>query len=137
MTTPRARNRDRGIVFLVLIGMFVQLGVIGYVYVHSSDQKDELARSEKTARIQQAVAEKKARIALVKATRRGCERSKKDRKDSADFQMAQATYIKTVTGAASVKEDVKIAARRARKVFVRTSRSLEERAKINCKKAFP
>lgn len=136
MPTPQAR-KDRGMVYLILIGMFVQLCVIGYVYIHADDQKNELARSEKTARIEQAAAEKRARRALIKATRRGCERSKKDRIDNARFQAAQATYIHTVTGAASVKEDVKVAARKARKVFIETSSGLRKRSKIDCKAAFP
>lgn len=78
-----------------------------------------------------------ARKGLVDFQHKGCERGKLDRKDNSDFQRAQAKYIKKVTGAKSVKEDVKIAAREARKVFVRTSRSLINRSKINCKQRLP
>lgn len=71
----------------------------------------------------------------------GCERGKVDRRDSRDgqkatanFKRAYVTYNKAVTGAASVKEDVKGAARVLRvtvkdslKTLDRTSKSLASR----------
>lgn len=100
---------------LILIGLVVQLGVIAYVgYSTYQGRKD-----------------------TVKYQRAGCERSKLDRTDNADFQKAQSVYIRRVTRAVSVKEDVKIAAREARKTFKRTSASLGRRSKINCETAFP
>lgn len=103
------------LVIFLLIGFLVQLGLLGYVYSTSQDGKQNLVNSQ----------------------RAGCERGKKDRIANAAFQRAHATYIKTVTSAESVKEDVKAAARKALKTFKRTSAELTERAKIDCKEAFP
>jgi hypothetical protein len=100
---------------LVLIGLVVQLLVIGYVFYSGYQTHANNIRNQ----------------------RAGCERNKQDRADSAAFQTAQTVYINKVTGAASVKEDVKRAAREARKTFDRTSASLTARSKIDCKKAFP
>jgi hypothetical protein len=77
------------------------------------------------------------RSALVDSQRDGCERSKLDRKATSNFQNTHSEYIRKVTGAASVKEDVKEAAREALKVYRKTSASLNSRANINCKEAFP
>lgn len=57
----------------------------------------------------------------------GCERGKLDRADNADFQQAYVRYNLAVTSAASVKQDVKIAARLLRKTVQRTSASLASR----------
>lgn len=57
----------------------------------------------------------------------GCGRGKLDRKDNADFQRAYARYNLAVTSAASVKEDVKTAARQLRVTVKRTSASLASR----------
>lgn len=62
----------------------------------------------------------------------GCERGKLDRADNAASWTAHTKYILSVTQAASVKEDVKIAAREASKTHQRTSASLNSRAKIVC-----
>jgi hypothetical protein len=77
------------------------------------------------------------RVDMTANTRAGCERNKLDRSDVAAFQRAQTTYITSVTGAASVHEDVKRAARKAILTFDRTSKGLTARSKIDCKKAFP
>jgi hypothetical protein len=95
--------------------MLINLGVVGYVLI----------------------SEYQGRENLVKSQRAGCKRGKLDRKDNADFQVAQTTYIGKVTGARSVHEDVKSAARQATITFKRTSRSLEGRSHIDCAKAFP
>lgn len=95
--------------------MLIEIAVISYVFYQSYAGRET----------------------VVQASRLGCERNKLDRKDNADFQRAQALYILRVTSAASVKEDVKRAARTALKTFNRTSKSLEHRARIDCKKAFP
>lgn len=113
--SPLTRRMGRWLVYLVLIGMFVQLSVVVYVGV-----RDHQARAE-----------------LINSQRRGCERGKLDRQDNADFQMAQSTYIRKVVLAKSVEEDVKTAAREARETFKRTSTSLSKRAQIDCKKVFP
>jgi hypothetical protein len=113
--SPMTRRVGRGLVVLVMIGMLVQLGVIVYVAKNGHD----------------------GRVNLIHASRAGCERSKLDRQDNADFQKAQSTYIRKVVLAQSVKPDVKQAARTARKTFKRTSASLSVRAQIDCKKAFP
>lgn len=100
---------------LILIGMVVQLLVISYVFYNTYD----------------------GRVNTVKAQRRGCERSKKDRLANADFQQAHRRYIDKVVLAKSVEEDVKRAARAAVKTYNRTSAELSERALINCSTAFP
>lgn len=103
------------IVKILLIAMLVQLGVISYVFITSYQ----------------------GRVDTVRAQRAGCERSKLDRKDNADFQVAHRIYIHNVTQADSVKEDVKSVARTAVETFDRTSASLAKRAKIDCTEAFP
>ena len=100
---------------LALVVLGIQLCVIGYVFYQSYQ----------------------GRVDIVRTQRLGCERGKKDRGDNADFQHAQKQYIEKVVLAASVKEDVKTAAREAVKTFERTSGSLSERALIDCQKAFP
>lgn len=95
--------------------MAVQILVIGYVLYQSYQ----------------------GRVDLIKSARADCELKKKDRTDNADFQRAQRDYIKSVTGAKSVKEDVKKAARKAIVTFDRTSTSLTVRSKVSCNKAFP
>lgn len=111
---------------LLLIGLFVQVAILAYVYTElDSQRKQDIHETKVTQK------------SVIKATRRGCERGKEDRRANADFQRAQSAYILKVTRAASVKEDVKRAAREARKVFTRTSSDLTERSKINCKKAYP
>lgn len=73
--------------------------------------------------------------ALVHSLRDTCKRENLDRQDNAAFQRAHTTYITKVTKADSVKEDVKRAARTARKVFDKSASDLEERARINCDKS--
>lgn len=101
-------------IFLAILTC-VQLGVLYYVWSESNTARND----------------------LIKSNREGCERSKLDRRDNAKFQIAQRKYINKVTAARSVKEDVKKAARDAKDVFVKTSASLNRRANINCKEAFP
>jgi hypothetical protein len=103
------------VVRIVVIGMVIQLGVISYVFYSAYER----------------------RVDMTANTRAGCERNKLDRSDVAAFQRAQTTYITSVTGAASVHEDVKRAARKAILTFDRTSKGLTARSKIDCKKAFP
>jgi ribosomal protein S20 len=73
----------------------------------------------------------------AKNSQAGCERTKQDRKDNADFQTAQKTYINKVVLAQSVKADVKAAAKEAIKTFDRTSANLTKRSMIDCHAAFP
>jgi hypothetical protein len=113
--TPLTRRQGGRLARLIVVGMLLQGCVVGYVFYQSYVGRES----------------------VVDASRLGCERSKLDRKDNADFQWAQARYILKVSGAASVKADVKRAARTALKTFNRTSKSLERRARIDCKKAFP
>lgn len=111
MTVQLARR----IVVVVLIGFCLQLLVVAYVgYSSYAGRKNTVTNQ-----------------------RLGCERGKLDRADNAAFQRAHSEYILTVTGAKSVKEDVKRAARKARKTFRRTSHDLTVRSKINCEKVFP
>jgi hypothetical protein len=100
---------------LIMLGMAIQLLVIGYVYLQAYDQ----------------------RVNLVDAQRQGCEFDKLDRHDNADFQTAQTEYITTLSDTTSVGKDVKEAAKKANETYKRTSKSLTERAKINCQEAFP
>ena len=100
----------------ILIAIFaVQLGLVAYVFWTSYEGRKDLVAAQKA----------------------DCERGKLDRIDNAAFQRAHSQYIFSVTEAASVKEDVKRAARKARRTFKRTSGSLTKRSKINCSVAFP
>lgn len=110
-----SREAGRSLVRLILIGMAVQLIVIFYVGWESYA----------------------GRVNLVKSQRAGCERGKLDRTDNADFQRAHTKYITSVTDAASVKEDVKSAAREAVQTFRRTSEELTQRAHIICADVYP
>jgi hypothetical protein len=69
--------------------------------------------------------------------RAGCERNKRDRRANADGWTAHSLYINKVVLAGSVKEDVKRAARHARKTYRRISRDLEKRSRIDCRTEFP
>jgi hypothetical protein len=100
-------------VFLV-IGVLVQLGMLFYIHEEFRSGRQDLVNSQ----------------------RDGCERNKHDSFDNAAFQRAHSHYIQKVTSAKSVEEDVKNAAREARRVFVSTARRLSIRAQINCKEAF-
>jgi hypothetical protein len=113
--TPIARSTANRLVLLILVGMAVQLLVVGYVFFQAYF----------------------SRVTVVNNQRSGCERGKLDRRDSADFQTAQKVYIDKVVLAQSVKPDVKKAARTAVKTFTRTSASLDKRSRIDCTKAFP
>jgi hypothetical protein len=108
-------NLAHNVVRVVVIGLVVQLAVIGYVFYSGY----------------------KSRVETVTFQRAACERGKLDRKDNADFQVAHTEYIRKVTGAASVHEDVKKAARTAIKTFERTSQRLSKRAVLKCQAAIP
>lgn len=100
---------------LIVIGMLVQLLVIGYVFYQGFTGRQDIVHSQ----------------------RLGCKRGKLDRQDNADFQNAHAVYITRVTDARSVQQDVKDAANEALMTFERTSASLTRRAKIDCAKVYP
>lgn len=99
---------------LIVLGMFVQLLVIGYVFYSQYE----------------------GRLVTYENLQAGCERSKKDRVANADFQNAHRDYIKRVVLAQSVKEDVKRAARDALATYQVTADALLERSSIDCHKAF-
>jgi hypothetical protein len=113
--TYMTRQSGKGLAQLVVIGMAVQLLVIGYVFYQSYQGRNDVVSSQ----------------------RQGCERGKLDRQDNADFQIAQTIYITGVTDAQSVREDVKQAARKAVITFHRTSQSLKKRARIDCAHVYP
>lgn len=122
-----------------------------------SDGRDERAETELTAR-QRAllvrfvglmlvamialiamtlVSSYQTRFAIIRTQRIGCERGKLDRAASAAGWTAHRIYIERVTGAQSVQEDVKRAARVAERTYVRISRDFTARARLDCKDAFP
>lgn len=68
---------------------------------------------------------------------KACGQAKEDRKDIAESLTAHKLYIEKVVLAQSVKEDVKIAARKANTTHERTAHRLTQRAKINCIKENP
>ncbi len=68
---------------------------------------------------------------------RACESSRKDRIDNAAGWTSHREYIQKVTGAASVKEDVKSAAREANLTYTRVSARLTNRADVNCSRIIP
>ncbi len=63
---------------------------------------------------------------------RACENSRQDRIDNAAGWTKHRWYIEKVTGAASVREDIKSAAREAIGTYDRISKHLTERAEIDC-----
>lgn len=71
------------------------------------------------------------------AARKACRTSKLDRIDNAASWTAHREYIESVVLAASVKEDVKRAARRANRVHRRTARRLTARARVDCAREHP
>ena len=99
----------------MIIGMLIQLAVIGYIYVN--DHIDDHS--------------------LVQSQRAGCERNKLDRIANAEFQRAHARYIHELTSVQTVEVEVRRAAEEALRTFERTSTSLTERSKINCREAYP
>lgn len=99
---------------LIILGMIVQLLVIGYVFASQYE----------------------GRVTTYHNLLAGCERSKKDRVANADFQNAHRKYIERVVLAQSVKEDVKRAARDALATYQVTADALLERSTIDCRKAF-
>lgn len=100
---------------LVIAIMVTNLFLMGYVFLSSYE----------------------GRKTTVKTQRAGCERSKKDRADNAEFQSAHKLYIDKVVLAKSVEEDVKAAARTAVETYKRTAADLTIRSQINCAEAFP
>lgn len=77
------------------------------------------------------------RKAIVKSARAACEAEKLDRIDNAAGWTAHSLYITNVTSAASVKEDVKAAARQANMTYREVSESLTMRARIQCEREVP
>lgn len=116
-------RRLRDPTVLALLGLVVVLGsVIGFDQL--GQDRDERDRRD-------------AQVELVQMQRAGCERSKLDRADNAAAWTAHRTYIESVTRAASVKEDVKRAARHAARTYRRVAASLTKRSQIDCSVAFP
>lgn len=115
MSPHMTRQTASHLVVFIMIGMFILLAVVVYVGYTSYEGRRQ----------------------LVFTQRLGCERSKLDRMSNAAFQRAHTKYINRVTSAKSVKEDVKRAAREAVLTFEQTSYDLSQRAKIDCKQAFP
>lgn len=113
--TPITRATASNLARLVIVGMVVQLLVIGYVAYSSHENSADSVRSQ----------------------RQGCERNKRDRWANAAFQVAHKKYIERVVLAQSVKSDVKRAAREAIKTYTWTAADLTKRAKIDCAAAFP
>lgn len=114
---PLTKKQGKGLVWLMLIGMFVQCCVIGYV-VYSGYE---------------------GRQSLVEYSRTACsDRGKVANKANADFQNAHTKYItKVIFESPSVKADVKGHAREAVKTFNRTSAILTKLSKVDCTKAYP
>ncbi len=77
------------------------------------------------------------RQAIVKSARQACERAKLDRRDIAASWRAHRDYMEFVTGAASVKADVKSAARKANLTHTRTAVRLTWRSRIDCAADLP
>lgn len=77
------------------------------------------------------------RVTIVDGQRAACRANLLDRADNAAGWTAHRDYIAKVTGAASVKEDVKTAAREASATYARISMTLTQRAAIDCDKKHP
>jgi len=132
------------LVKLIISLLLVQIAVLALFYVKFNHNQNAFERAQKDdaqtlvqnqanfQKIQKANAK-----ALVDNNRKSCELGKIASQNLADFETAQAEYIRTVTGAASVKEDVKKAARKALRTFKRTSAAAQRRAHRDCIKAFP
>lgn len=100
---------------LVIAVMAMQLFIVGYVFYTGYQ----------------------GRVGIVNNQRAGCNRGKLDRIDNAAFQRAHKLYIDRVVLAASVKADVKAAARDAVETYNQTAANLTKRSLIDCSKAFP
>lgn len=116
MTLTVSKKIGRDLVFLVLTGMFVQLGLMGYVFYSAYEGRVDLVESQREACLTRGTVANEA---------------------NARFQRAHTRYITKVTGAKSVQEDVKKAAREAVKVFRETSTTLTRVANVDCMKAYP
>lgn len=125
---PISIRAGKGLVWLIVIGMFVQLGVIVYVGVNARD----------------------GRTSLVESTRKGCERGKKSNGENAGgWRTAEQARL------SSLAEDLHISYAAAEKLLLTPhspdepsdltaarkydalANKLEVRAKVNCKKAYP
>lgn len=113
--TPLTRHQGSLLAKMLIVGLFVNLAVVGYVFYQSYAGRESVVNSQ----------------------RGGCERGKKDRIDNAAFQNAHKRYIEKVVLARSVKPDVKAAAREAIKTYTVTAADLTKRAKISCAVAYP
>lgn len=103
MDRPLTRRSGLALGKLIIIGMLVQLAVIVYV----------------------GVAAHQARTDLTQAQRRGCERSKLDRRSNAKgWRIAEAA--RRADGEIAVADK-----------YSKIASGLEERSRINCRKAFP
>lgn len=121
-----AKTTGTKLIHIVLFTLLLQIILMGVVYIKlNSDQNNFEVISTSNAK------------ALVDNNRKSCELGKLASQNLADFETAHSVYITTVTGAKSVKEDVKRAARKALKVFSRTSRAARIRAHRDCAAAFP
>jgi hypothetical protein len=117
LSQPLTKKQGQGLVWLILIGMFVQCCVIGYVMYSSYSGRKDLVSFNRTA------CENRGRVA---------------NQANADFETAHTKYItKVIFDSPSVKADVKGHAREAVKTFNRTSAILTDLAHVNCRKAYP
>lgn len=100
----------------------------GRTQVVSEANKFTVQYAKDQLRLQQA----QARTLQVR-----CEATKEANAASAAGWTAHAEYINKVTQAASVKEDVKRAARKAENTYVESAATLTAISNVNCKKLYP
>lgn len=132
--TPRRRASDRRIptdwliVVVAVLLTIITLGTMAAVVISRRDAAMDVARTAYAQDIQ------KWHESLG-----ACARGKLDRTVNATAFRAQSTYLNLVLDAASVKADVKRAARRAQAIFDDTADELESRTGIglDCRMVYP
>jgi hypothetical protein len=126
--TPLTRRQGGLLAKLILIGLFVNLGVIGYVFYQSYAGRE----------------------AVVKASRRGCDRSKRDREANAIgwrtaevarlHGVARQLHISLGDAEALIQQKPQpgdLTDLTAARKYDQIAKGLEERSRISCSKAFP
>jgi hypothetical protein len=122
------RRQGGLLVKVILVGMVVQLGVLGYVFYQSYQGRES----------------------VVNASRKGCERSKLDREDNAKgWRTAEVARMHGAARAlhiplAEVKQRIKKRPKPDDPVdlvaawkYDRIAKGLETRSRVSCPKAFP
>jgi type II secretory pathway pseudopilin PulG len=125
----------------VMVAFIIAAVVLGSAWQNHSDEQQAAqdARQARAAAHRLAVEGYRQDIKRWHELQSGCSRSKVDRTAIAAALRAQATYLNQVLDAASVKADVKRAARVAQATFSRSASGLESRSgkNLRCGDVYP